>query len=555
MIPIQIPQDLMIDVALNPSFIATFTLFVALLLIGTIGIGKLCKRFFKLPVIAGQIIGGILLGPSLLDISHWNVFKMPLELVDHTSKQVFVFLASDIFLLFVLILSSALTVSYLLWVAGYETDIKDMIKVGVTATSAGIFGALVPIAMIVSVVCLVAGMSGLTSAIGLGLVFAATSVSIPVAMLVAQHKMHLRTSKATLGAAIIDDIFAVLLLSFFMIALQTGLLGKTITLSGVYTASLGASMGRMVVAFVVLFVVGYVLMPKISMWLQKRQYAHLVAPLAFCFMLFYFSFAELFGGLAGITGAYFAGLFHRRGDERHRAERTLSPFVNAILLPLFLGSIGLQVNLKILNLYEWGWVLGLLVIAIFSKMIGTFMATGLSNFSGRRGSKKWSWLEGYIFGSSMVARGEVGLVVATILRGTQIISDSLYVISVVVIVLTTIATPIMLSIGFALQDRRENDPREAHEDEAFLGNFSVIGNRQMFNIIAWLLEHQYHIGTTVHMSEGHRILDLEGKRVRVVLYPERGIGIKGNKRDIEEILALVHSSLNDELLHVPFQVN
>ena len=103
MIPIQIPQDLMIDVALNPSFIATFTLFVALLLIGTIGIGKLCKRFFKLPVIAGQIIGGILLGPSLLDISHWNVFKMPLELVDHTSKQVFVFLASDIFLLFVLI--------------------------------------------------------------------------------------------------------------------------------------------------------------------------------------------------------------------------------------------------------------------------------------------------------------------------------------------------------------------------------------------------------------------------------------------------------------------
>ena len=150
---------------------------------------------------------------------------------------------------------------------------------------------------------------------------------------------------------------------------------------------------------------------------------------------------------------------------------------------------------------------------------------------------------------------EVGLVVATILRGTQIISDSLYVIAVVVIVLTTIATPIMLSIGFALQDRCEKDPREESEDEAFLGNFSVIGNRQMFNIIAWLLEHEYHIGTTVHMSEGHRILDLEGKRVRVVLYPDRGIGIKGNKQDIEEILALVHSSLNDELSHVPFQVN
>ena len=555
MTPIQIPQDLMIDVALNPSFIATFTLFVALLLIGTIGIGKLCKRFFKLPVIAGQIIGGIVLGPSLLDIPHWGIFKMPLELIDHTSTQVFVFLASDIFLLFVLILSSALTVSYLLWVAGYETDIKDMIKVGITATSAGIFGALVPIAMVVIAVYRVAGVAGLTSAIGLGLVFAATSVSIPVAMLVAQHKMHLRTSKATLGAAIIDDIFAVLLLSFFMIALQTGFLGKAITLPGVHTASLGESMARMVIAFVVLFVIGYALMPKISVWLQRQKYAHLVAPFAFCFMLFYFSFAELFGGLAGITGAYFAGLFHRRGDERHRAERTLSPFVNAVLLPLFLGSIGLQVNLKILNAVEWGWVLALLIIAILSKIIGTYMATGLSNLSGRRGAKKWTLLEGYIFGSSMVARGEVGLVVATILRGTQLITDSLYVIAVVVIVLTTIATPIMLSIGFALQDRRETEPKEAHEDEAFLGNFSVIGNRQMFNIIAWLLEHEYHIGTTVHMSEGHRILDLEGKRVRVVLYPDRGIGIKGNKKDIDEILLLIQNSLKDELSHVPSQVN
>ena len=272
-------------------------------------------------------------------------------------------------------------------------------------------------------------------------------------------------------------------------------------------------------------------------------------------MLFYFSFAELFGGLAGITGAYFAGLFHRKGDGRHRAERTLSPFINAILLPLFLGSIGLQVNLQILTLVEWLWVVGLLLIAIFSKLIGTYMAIGLSNLSGRRGNKKWSLLEGYIFGASMVARGEVGLVVATILRGTQLIPDSFYVISVVVIVLTTIATPIMLSIGFSMQEQRKAEPKEAHDDEAFLGNFAVIGNSQMFNIIASLLEHAYHIGTAVSMSEGHRILDLEGKKVRIVLTPERGIYIKGEKGEIEQILTLVSDSLRDELSRMPRQVD
>jgi len=551
MSPIHIPQDLMIDVGLNPSFIATFTLFIALLLIGTIGIGKLCKKFLKLPVIAGQIIGGVVLGPSFLDVVHWDVFKMPLELLDPVSNQVFVFFSSDIFLLLIIVLSSSITVAYLLWVAGYETDIKDMIKVGVTATSAGLFGALIPILMIVGLGYLTVGSASLTSAIGLGLIFSATSVSIPVAMLVAQHKMHLRTSKATLGAAIVDDVLAIILLSLFMIALQTGLLGKAMQLPGIHTAALGESMARMVFAFLILFVVGYKFLPKISCWLNKIKYAHLIAPFAFCAMLFCFSFAELFGGIAGITGAYFAGLFHRKGDEKHRAERALSPFINAILLPLFLGSIGLQINLRILSVIDWVWVFGLLFVAIISKMLGTYLATAFSNLSGRRGLKRWSLLEAYIFGSSMVARGEVGLVMATILRGTQIISDSIYVIAVVVIVLTTIATPIMLSIGFGLQAKREIEPKDEGEEAAHLGLFDVIGTKQMFSIIVNLLEREHRIGTTINMSEGRSILDLEGRKVRIVLYPDQGIYVKGDKKQVYEILQLIRDGLRSELEHVP----
>ena len=552
MSPISIPQDLMIDVALNPHFIATFTLFIAVILVGTIGIGKIFKHFFRLPVIAGQIIGGVVLGPSLLDITHWKVFKMPLELVDNASGQIFIFFSSDIFLLFVIVLSSAITVAYLLWVAGYETDIRDMIKVGITATSAGVFGAIIPIGMIGALSYCITGGDSLVSALGLGLIFAATSVSIPVAMLVAQHKMHLRTSKATLGAAIIDDIFAIILLSLFMLAVQSGMFGKAVEMH-THVAGIGESLGRMLIAFVVLFVVGSIVLPKISKWLHNAKYTHLIAPFAFVAMLFYFSFAELFGGLAGITGAYFAGLFHRKGDERHRAERSLSPFVNAVLLPLFLGSIGLQINIGLLGFSDWGWAIVFLIVAIISKLLGTYLATTLSNMSGRRGIKRWSSLEGYIFGSSMVARGEVGLVIATILRGTQIVSDSMYIIAVVVIVLTTIATPIMLSIGFAIKDRGERDLKEALERVSVLGFFDTIGTKQMFDIIVSLLERDFH-GTSVHISEGQRILDVEDKKVRVVLSSDQGICVKGDKKSVDQILLIIREGLKQELERVSQQL-
>ena len=549
--PIHIPQSLILEIGLNPSFIAKFTLFIALLLVGTLGIGKLCKHFFRLPIIAGQIVGGIVLGPSLFNITQWGIFGAPIELLDHTSNQLFIFLSSDIFLLFVIILSSAITVSYLLWIAGYETDIRDMLKVGVTATSAGIFGALMPIFMVGGLAYLMFGSNALISSIGLGLIFSATSVSIPVAMLVSQQKMHLRTSKATLGAAIVDDIFAIILLSLFMIIVPLGILGKPVALSSIHTMAFGESLLRMIVAFVVLFVVGYLVLPRISRWLHRIRYVHLIAPFAFVVMLFYFSFAELFGGLAGITGAYFAGLFHRNGDVKHRAERTLSPFINSILLPLFLCTIGLQVNIGILRLLDWVWVIGLLVIAIISKLGGVYLATELSNLSGRRTGKKWTKIESYIFGSSMVARGEVGLVVSTILRGTQIVSDSMYVIAVVVIVLTTIATPIMLSVGFSMQDQKVIKPKEDDEEEVKLGDFSVIGNKQMFDIVGGLLDRKYHGGTTVHMSEGCRILDLEGRRVRVILSPEEGIIVRGNKENMNEILQLIYEGLKQELANIP----
>ena len=231
-VPYTIPESVFLQAGLNTSFVAKFALFVGLLLAGTIVIGKILKITLRIPVIAGQIIGGIILGPSLVNIAQLPIFAQPFVVSDTISKKLYTLIPADLYVFFILLLSAALTVSYLLWLAGYETNLKDLFKVGVTAVAAGTLGAFVPIGLIGGFLYYCVPQTyGLVGALGVGLIFAATSVSIPVAMLVSSNKMHLKSSQATLGAAIIDDIVAVILVSLFMMSVQTGVFGKVPGLS------------------------------------------------------------------------------------------------------------------------------------------------------------------------------------------------------------------------------------------------------------------------------------------------------------------------------------
>ena len=526
--------------ALDAEFIAQFALFVGTLLLGTLAIGKILYRLLKLPLIAGQIVGGIVLGPSILNVQSWLIFSHKLILTD-LSNTAYSFISSDLFAFIILVISSSITVGYLLWLAGHETDIVDLLRVGVTVTVAGILGALIPIGMTTLALYHFWNYS-FVAALGLGLVFSATSVSIPVALFFAKKKLHLRSSKATLGAAIIDDIFAMLLLSFFIIAIQSGVFGSGVSLVG-HSTPISIAVFRLITCFIGMFVFGFFVSKPIINYLNKSKRFFLIAPLAFACMLCYFAFAELYGGLAGITGAYFAGLFHRMTDLKSRAIKTLSPFVNSILLPLFLCSIGLQVDFTMLHLSEWIVVIGLLVISIISKLAGTYIATGFSNMVGkRRGAGRWTLLESFIFGSSMVARGEVGLVISTVLKGAQIITPIQYVISVVVIVATTIAAPIMLSIGFSYE--------EDAADKSYsllLGEFPNIGSIVIFNAIVSLLEKDKHLGTAINFSEDRKIVTLEEQGVTIIYDPARGLMFKGNRQVIDHVLELTKEALHSDV--------
>lgn len=160
---------------------------------------------------------------------------------------------------------------------------------------------------------------------------------------------------------------------------------------------------------------------------------------------------------------------------------------------------------------------------------------------------QWSALESYLFGSSMVARGEVGLVIATILNGAHIISPDQYVMSIVVIVLTTIAAPIMLAFGFHQLDIMPVSQQPADEFTLNVGLFNVVGTSQMFSIIVGMVEATQKFNTIISLSEGSKIVDLEGYGVKIILDPDDGIIFKGNRRKIESILQLVKSAVAQEV--------
>lgn len=548
-----IPEGMLMSAGLSTTFVAKFALFLGILLLWTVVFGHLLKGVFQCPIIAGQIIAGIIVGPSCFNLVGWSIFEQPLRVYDAASQTFYALAASDLFLFFVVLISSVLTVSYLLWIAGHETDIRDIFHVGVTATAAGILGALMPIVCTLILGYYLPQDFTLVQSVSLGLILAATSVSIPVAMLVAQRKMHLKSSKATLGAAIIDDVFSIILLSMFFIALQAGTFGA---FTGVMHAAHGVTIGEaivyMLVSFVAIFLTGYFIIPPILHWLKEHHASYLIPSFASGIMLFYFSFAELIGGLAGITGAFFAGLFHRMGDSGHQAEKSISPFVSTFLLPLFLGSIGLQVNITLLSWYQWYIALLLLTAAIISKLFACAVSTVLSNLLNRQKVDQWSMLETYLFGASMIARGEVGLVISTILRGSQIISAEQYVVAVVVIILSTIVSPLMLAIGFYMQDTvKQSISGSSHEHVCNVGQFHAMGTHSMFALILGRIDAAGVYKTSIDMHDGCQIVTLEGHNVKIVFNPEEGIIFRGNKQKIEEIIAMVKRVLAQELSRLP----
>ena len=318
---------------------------------------------------------------------------------------------------------------FLLFMVGLRTSVDEMRQVGPDSLRVAVIGVLLPFALGFASSRLLIPDISLHTSLFLGAALGATSVGISVMVLQELKMEGTRVARIILGAAIIDDILGLLLLS-----IVSGM---------VVTGGIELSQMLMVIIMTTMFLAGAIYL---GPWLLKFI-IHLVRHLdlmeakmfiSFLFVMVLAWMANL-AGLATIVGAFTAGLimqdayFRHWGHEREHTVciRDLIMPLEVILVPIFFVLMGIQVKLE--SFLSWQVIIlstGLLVAAIAGKL--------LAGFGASRGSNRWA------IGIGMLPRGEVGLIFAAIGKSLGVIDDALFSAIVLMVVLTTLLAPPLL---------------------------------------------------------------------------------------------------------------
>jgi Kef-type K+ transport system membrane component KefB len=356
-------------------------------------VGEALFRRIGQPVIVGEILAGVLVGPALLG---W---------VDPSETlEVFAELGA-VFLLF--------------WV-GLETRIEDIRSVGRAAALVGILGVVLPFS----------GGAALAAAVGeptavivfTGAALVATSVGITSAVLGELGLVASPAGRTILGAAVVDDVLAMLILG-----VAVGMAG-----GGADYVALAVS-ASLAVAFVAFFALGGTAIARRRpgiLHAPRFSESPLLPAVILCLGL-----AALAGeiGLAAIIGAFLAGMIVAETKERHPIEEEVAPLY-AFFPPFFFAFIGLQLDF---GEYAEPETLGLLAavtaVAIATKFAGSWL-----------GARSLGAREAAVVGIGMVPRGEVGIVIAGIALAEGAVSQRFFAVVVGMSVLTTILAPPVL---------------------------------------------------------------------------------------------------------------
>ena len=382
----------------------SFLLFLAIILISTKVLGLFSRRI-HMPAVVGALLAGVILGPSGLGMITLD-------------GQTGVFLEE----------MAELGVILLMFNAGLETDISELKKNGLASFVTALVGVIVP---------LIGGFAGyalffhadlsdyteLLKSIFVGVVLTATSVSITVETLREMGKLKGKVGTTILGAAVIDDIMGIIVLTIVTSLKDT-------------SVSLGSVLLKIVVYFILIFALTVLLMKCrrfVEMQDEKRRVV--ILSVAFCLILAYVS--EEFFGIADITGAYFAGLMLCSLKVGPYVARRCEIPSYLIFSPVFFASVGLKVTLGGMNASIWIFSVVLLVIAILTKVVGCGLGAKMCGCNAK---------EALQVGIGMVSRGEVALIVAQKGYACGMLDDVLFAPIVLVVIITTLLTPILLKV-------------------------------------------------------------------------------------------------------------
>jgi len=364
--------------------------------------------FLGQPSVLGELLVGILLGPSLLDLLH-------LPFIDPAISHILSELAE-------------LGVLLLMFLAGMELHLNDLVRSLRPSLFAGGLGVILPLALGWAIGPFF-GMDP-ASSLFLGLVLGATSVSISAQTLIELKVLRSRVGLGLLGAAVFDDILVILLLSVFL-ALQTG---------GGNLMQLSLIVVRMFAFLALSIAVGVWVIPWLLRRIARLPISQGVVTLALVVMLAYGMAAELLGGMAAITGAFLAGLMTARSSERERVETGMHALAYALFVPLFFVNIGLAVDLRDLPAEAYLLALVIILAAVIGKWLGAGLGARLGGLSLRESAQ---------LGAGMISRGEVGLIVASVGIREGLVSGTEFSAIVAMVLATTLITPPILRALFS----------------------------------------------------------------------------------------------------------
>ena len=377
-----------------------FLLSLAIILLSTKVFGLISQRV-QLPSVVGALLAGLLLGPTCLNMVVETDF---------------------------LLKTSELGVIFLMFLAGLDTDLKELKKTGLTSLFIAACGVVVPLiggSLCYKLFFPQATGDAMLRAVFVGVVLAATSVSITVETLRELGRLRGKVGTAILGAAIIDDIMGIIVLT--LVSAMTDPTVQPI-----------AVLGRIVAFFILVVIVGFVMYRLFraitNEWSNHRRIA--IYALSFCLILSFV--AEHYFGIADITGAYFAGLILcNLLEAREYINKKVNILAYMFFSPVFFASMGIKTELDGMTGSLLIFSFALLAVAIITKIVGCGLCAKLMGFN---------WSDSLSIGLGMVSRGEVALIVAQ--KGAQVglIDSSLFPPIVLVVIVTTLITPILLKL-------------------------------------------------------------------------------------------------------------
>ncbi len=377
---------------------------LAIIIIAAKIFGILARKC-KAPQVVGEIVAGLIIGPSILGLVEQTDFLLSM---------------------------AEIGVVLLMFSAGLGTDLKELLKTGPIALLIACAGVFIPL---IGGTFLYMGFYGASpwgseeffKAVFVGTIMTATSVSITVESLREMGYLKGKVGTTILSAAIIDDVIGIIVLTF-VIGFKNP------------ESNPGSVILSTVLFFVFAIVVGY-LCYKAFKWIDMK-YPHTrripIAGLALCFAMAYI--AEVYFGIADITGAYVAGIILCSIKDSNYIAEKMDTSSYMLFSPVFFASIGLKTNLESIDGSLLLFSVAFVIIALVTKIIGCGLMAKLCKFN---------WKDSLKIGVGMMTRGEVALIVSQKGLSVGLLTPIYFTAVILLIIISSISTPILLKVLYA----------------------------------------------------------------------------------------------------------